>query len=255
MILKKRHLLTNGYMEKPKDQRRSLEERAKRKARTSRQEPQVVARTPQKTKFAKYPGAYTLVIVKGQDEVSPGEYFDIDVYITGYGTIDGVKLLIYGPTNIFEPTSSEVVHGLHKEYWEWGVEKTELKDVDPLFVGIVLTRFEEESAKSNRMFDDSGQNEVDPRGNIGILPTERFLEQPPMSFRLKILHKEKVRTGLHEINFYLTYFDGVKWQNNVQTSTILVRNWVQRNETSLRVAGLVAVLIALLSFIVNIISN
>jgi uncharacterized protein involved in cysteine biosynthesis len=67
--------------------------------------------------------------------------------------------------------------------------------------------------------------------------------------------RSNIRTGLHGLQFVLTYYDGERWQTDKQIVSVQVNNFIQRRPVLLGWLSIVTVLFAFLSLLSNLIVN
>jgi hypothetical protein len=106
-------------------------------------------------------------------------------------------------------------------------------------------------------FDTSSENQP---GKTPQIATEATYGGAPFEIILKV--RDKVPSGSHNIQFFLTYYNGSEWKVDSQTVSIFVRNLVRRHETIAWSVALIAGLSALapgatliVEFIVNLLRH
>lgn len=189
----------------------------------------------QNSEFADKPGEYRLVVRPSKPEIAPGEDIDLEIYITGYGKIDSPKLSFY-------PSYSFVL----------GLVSPELaSSVPPTMMTGESGRFWFASFRGGDAFfrDTSTQDgmnmivsEVGSEG-FGIGGEGR----PPILLPLQT-HRT-IRAGVHNLQFFFTYFNGCEWKTDSQLVSVSVPNFFQRHPYVTWAIGIVGVLLALGSFV------
>jgi hypothetical protein len=67
--------------------------------------------------------------------------------------------------------------------------------------------------------------------------------------------RSNIRTGLHGLQFVLSYYDGERWQTDKQIVSVQVHNFIQQRPVLLGWLSIVTVLFAFLSLLSTLIVN
>src|SRR5215207_513993 len=81
-----------------------------------------------------------------------------------------------------------------------------------------------------------------PLGRTPPLATETRYDHAPFELILEL--SDKVPSGPHNIQFFLTYYNGNEWKVDSQTVTVTVRSWVRRHERLTTIIAIVAAVFA-----------
>jgi hypothetical protein len=244
---------------------------------------------PQESAFADRPGAYRLVITTPTSEIDPGEDIVLEIYITGYGTIRGPKVLFYPPPGSAMHMSSEGWAGLPMAMFRGLTGSGEV---------INLGGDEADPARWRDVFADDIDHDTtsSPRLDVSLIQSEAPIRNPPIKFVLGTKKKpsisstkegfigkldvlwsrvrlrteviwaglrrkpqplpvRRISPGTHSFQVFLTYFNGSEWKTDVQIVSVSVRNVFERNHYIAWTAGIVGVGLAVISLVVNIGAN
>jgi len=188
-------------------------------------------------KFAEKEGHYELLVRNINPVIDPGEWLEIEGYITGYGIIQNSKLAIFVSSEIFEKESSIIHVDLTKK--ENGIifggnpMPFEFGKVIDYSGGLKLKNW----AQRTMFFD------LSKKGETPIISTETKQGQAPIFLRLKT--KGKSKSGMYTMHFAFTYFNGIGWKGSRQDIKFTVRNVLQRNENFAWWIAIIATLIAI----------
>ena len=196
----------------------------------------VVANTLLSRKHADKPGAYELAILVSNPVVDGGDQLEIEVYISGYGSIDTPKIAFYPSPAIFDTSKSVVWHSLRRFQdgkLGWGAQSSAL---DPTGCVISLSgglSLDEVPGKSSWFFDAHPSSEP----NNFQISTEVKHPEGKSPICLELALSQDAKPGPQGVNFVFTYFDGQAWQTKTATATFTVRNFYQRHETGVWIFG------------------
>jgi hypothetical protein len=184
--------------------------------------------TPRAGQYGDKPGSYRLAVRTVTPEVDPGERMIMKVMICGYGEIAGTKLAVYPSPDSYVPEESSILHGLRRDgtVLKYG---RETQQFDPVGAVLVLRGLQAADAQGNAChhptsFFDRHPNSSDTE--VDVLATETELDKAPVEIVLKI--RSNIRTGLHGLQFVLTYYDGERWQTDKQIVSVQVNNFIQQ---------------------------
>ncbi|WP_162995693.1 hypothetical protein [Janthinobacterium agaricidamnosum] len=186
---------------------------------------------PRRADHAIKPGAYQLATRVTSNVIDPGDFFEFDQFITGYGDIKGSKILGYVSTSVFDGAKSEVIHSFGKD--EKGLYFGGLKTaIDASGFSCNIAGIKDVTwTESTSYFD------INSCG-CPTISTESEIRQAPLSYKLKL--QNNVRPGEYAIDFYFTYFNGEKWQCGKESVKLKVRNFFERHSGKLSLFGVVA---------------
>lgn len=182
----------------------------------------------QSGEFAEKPGDYRLVIRPSKPEIAPGEALNLEIYVTGYGTIHNAKVSFYPPQSfVLGPVPSEIA-----------AESA-----------AILTSTEGDfwaaSFRNNKDFKDFDTDSI----LVNMIDSEMGIKKPPLELPLRT--RPDIPTGTHGLQFFFTYFNGSEWRTNSQSVSIMVPNWFKRHESWTWGAAIIGVLLALASLLLN----
>jgi hypothetical protein len=216
------------------------------------QPPRVVidaARPAQKAPTADKPGHYELAVRLKSSMLNPGELVQGELFITGYGRLDGAKLTFYPSSGVFAEGGMRITHDLRRA--KGGVAFGGRTSTIPSDAGCCVNLNEGWQLpgwKRPTLFFDTGGAPEAPQ-----IATEATIQgEAPISFQLRI--RRSARPGTYPLQFFLTYFDGESWQASVETVTFTVRTLVQRRETEIAIVAAVAAVVTVVPPIVDFVS-
>lgn len=197
---------------------------------------------PRKARDAERTGSYGLAVRLSTTVVDPGETLTLEVYISGYGQIQGSKLVFY-PSPAIVARGSSCRFGLGPPDGEglacFGFQKT---DLDPLGNTIVFG-VEPLSLGAERptMYVDAR-----PAGDPHQISTEtKSLPTNCAPVQVELVTRSDARPGMYSVQFLFTYFNGSAWANSSETVQFSVRSVYQRYEGWIWRAGAVVTVIAI----------
>ena len=185
-------------------------------------------------------GSYELIVRPFKRTLNRGEGFLIAVYVSGYGRLDGGKIVFFFPYGLLAPSTFPVVHpetpaagsvemGIAlAKHSPTGAEVVAPASRNPLHVGSSTAPLSMTGniIEFNRGFGFSDR----PMAQAGYVPrvaSEVEMENtPPILIRGKIY--ERGPPGDHDIPFVLTYVTGDKVKTSKSTLQMHVRHWWER---------------------------
>jgi hypothetical protein len=174
-------------------------------------------RGPRRARNAERPGDYRLAIRSRDVEAEPGAEIHVELYMTGYGEIQGSKLAFYPPPYFIDEDRSVVISDVEKvpakqkDHYivRFGGQTQRLSDVTSSEAGLVWTwrgikldRWEDHT----HYFDLSAFRDPPPAEPVNEIATEHKITHAPLELRLRV--KENAPPGNHSLRFFLTYFNG-----------------------------------------------
>lgn len=197
---------------------------------------------PRSAPHAEKPGSYGLVVRLSTTVVDPGETVTLEVYVSGYGEIQGSKLVFYPSAAIVDERSS-YRFGLGTPDGEsvacFGVQHSPLSAIGNTidFCG-------------GRLFSGSEQPAMyfDVQSNVQLpqISTEtKSLPTDCAPVQVELVTRPKARPGMYSIQFLFTYFNGSEWANSSETVQFSVRSFYQRHEGTIWIVGAAATVIAI----------
>jgi hypothetical protein len=194
---------------------------------------------PQNAKYYDKPGSYQLAVRITDAEVDPGNTTVMEVYLTGYGFIEGAKILFHPPPHFIDEnwsTASLNPNLSPQGVFTYGADSVSLSEDGTIL--ILSGGYKEPQWSSYSQFFDVGRdyNPQQP-GSIQQIASERKFEKAPLELSIKT--KSNTPSGVHKLNFYLTYFNGQEWKGDSKSVQLKVPNWFERNQfLSLAIAAL-----------------
>lgn len=185
------------------------------------------------------PGSYQIATKAGKTIISPGDVLTFDQYITGYGNIMTGKIQCYISSDVFLGESSYVESGLspNDHDIEWGRDKNLITD-DGFRLSLQGISIDEKPEwGDSTMF-------VDASPNINSVLTETKRLKAPFTYSLAT--KKNAASGMHYIDFYLTYFNGREWITNKERVDFKIKNFFERHNKSITWLAIIASVTALL---------
>lgn len=195
---------------------------------------------PQNKPHADKPGSYDLIFRRPRTEVAPGEWAEIDIYITGYGCVSGVKLYFMPPTSFIESGTCSVEHSIGVKdggLVHWGSLREEAAD-EGMTLDLSSGGLTQPGWHGPSLFFDMA----------GRIATELSTPEPPIRVKFKV--RVKVGTGDHTVNFALTYFNGREWCVANRAAIIHVPTLYERYEGRAWAFGAAIAVITLVTSIV-----
>ena len=209
--------------------------------------------SPQGCEFANKPGAYSLVSRISHANVDPGKTLYVEVYFTGYGVIEGGKLLAYPSPGIFDASESTITFGI-KQAGDKIFFGGQSFPMDPIGESFWI----ELNAGCMKSGWKRPTSFFDVRKDAHLILTETALPwclpagqlHGPVTLSLKT--KDNAKPGGYDVRFAITYYNGESWVTCQETSQFTVTTWYERWETYCQVAAVVAGLIALISLMLQV---
>jgi len=195
---------------------------------------------PRRGRYAEKPGNYELAIRVMNPTANPGDVISIELYITGYGLVSNPKLAFFSPTNFIHPTESVAISGMQEIIHEnkraivFGGSTDiigETGNIVLTFKGLGSTDWKECTYFVDRNLY-GGFFDID---HCPAILTECNAGQAPIEMKLRTI--KKVKTGKHNLRFYLTYFNGAEWKTSIDEAEIDVPNLYKRNEITFWLLG------------------
>ena len=202
---------------------------------------------PQNAEHADKPGEYRLAPRVRQAQIDPGKEIVVELYITGYGRIQGPKLVFYPPPFFIDEQNSKAFFDLGESESSGRLVfgKTERQLSEAGLTVVLAAGIQAPGWAESSLFFDLGQGKA-----TNQIATEAKQTKAPVELQLKT--QAKAPAGNHTLQFYLTYFNGSEWKSDSQTVSIEVPNWWRRHEGWTFFAALVAVVITLASLVLDI---
>lgn len=196
---------------------------------------------PRTGKYADEIGAYHLASRVFSKTINPGEVFEFEQYITGYGDIRTSKIRCYISYEIFDKEKSFVISSIKAENDTISFGNKEDKVGDEGFTCHLQGVKHEGWDDSTLMFDVGRENE----GAKSIF-TESKVGYAPFHYKLKL--KDNVKPGDYTISFYFTYYDGHQWQCSRENVDLKVRNFFERNAKVISSLAIIATGLSIIRF-------
>ncbi len=197
---------------------------------------------PRSGEFGNRAGAFSIVPRTSADLVNPGETFEIELYVSGYGEIGPAKLAFYPSPDVFDIGKSSIRFdiGVTDGRGTWGGQQT---NVDPVGTALDLSGGQQKTGwPAPTLFFDLPES-VARGGRLPQLVTETKQQYAPIHITLAV--KRRTRPGLRFCRFQFTYFNGEQWCTTSEAITFTVRNFYQRNEGLVWSLGIIATLLGI----------
>lgn len=185
---------------------------------------------------------------------NPSDIINLEIYFTGYGEIDGVKMVFYPPTNFVEICEKSVV--------KIGLSGNQIDNKMKLWFGhqseaiadwgfiVIIYGMKRPNWKSSTMFIDRDLFDMSKEQHpVKVLMTEAPLNQAPVLVSIKT--KKKVRPGIHILRFFLTYFNGTEWKTANNSVDIEIPTFYKRHELMFWIIGSIITIISLSPLIIQ----
>jgi hypothetical protein len=185
---------------------------------------------PQNARNAEKPGAYELALRIKNAEVAPNDILELEVYVTGYGYIDGAKIAFYPPPSLIDTDWSTWTYDLGplpSGLIGFGATERSFETRTGAVLAISPAGLKPPQWPAASLFFDT---DYDPNDSMGVsqIATEMQNPKAPVEFRLQTL--KNARPGTYELHFYLTYFNGQEWKVDSKRILLTIPNWFKRNE-------------------------
>lgn len=196
---------------------------------------------PRTGKYADEIGAYHLASRVFSKTINPGEVFEFEQYITGYGDIRVAKIRCYISYEIFDKKNSVAINSIKNDgdVISFGNQEDGVGDEGFLchLSGVQAPGWDEST-----MVFDRGE---DTKGSASVF-TEFKVKNAPFHYKLKL--KNDVKPGEYTIDFYFTYYDGHRWQCNKESVDLKVRNFFERNSKIISSLAIIATGLSIIRF-------
>lgn len=215
--------------------------------------------SPRRAMHANAPGNYEIIASADKQTIKPGDTLKIGVYITGYGNIEGAKLTLIAPTDFVlidgkESLSSTFVRGFYYRLGEpIGIKilKSENQfDGKGSIMHISGTRSNDNGLFITPFIDKYYIDNTSLSPLTATISTELTIgNKAPFEFFLKT--NTNSTSGIHKLNFYLTYFNGSEWKSSIQSVDIDIPTRYKRNELVIWIFGLLLSILVLPPHAIN----
>ena len=157
------------------------------------------------------PGSYRLAMRVNNGEIIPDSTINVELYIVGYGHIESAKLSIYPPPYLIDVDWTKFTHGIG-EYgsgYAYGAREDSFSGDEGGVIRLSGGVNPNSSWPSPSQFYDVT---YDPNDSIAVhvIASEIKSVKAPIEFLLQT--RKKIPAGVHQLRFYLTYFNGEQWQ-------------------------------------------
>jgi hypothetical protein len=183
---------------------------------------------PQNARHADRPGSYQLAVRSTKAEVNPGDITELEVYLTGYGQIQGAKILFYPPPYFIDTAWSMANYDAHLSAdgeFTFGTTDSSFDETGGILIlsgGLQNVRWSTPSL----VFDITDSPEK-PAG-VHIIASEKKFGKSLLLYRLQT--RKDSPSGTHQLNFLLSYFNGQEWKSDSKSISLKVPNWFERNQ-------------------------
>ncbi len=181
-------------------------------------------------------GSYGLILIPNKTVINSGDSIKIDIFVTGYGKINGGKILISRNPQIFE-NGSYLSHKINYRQDENGIisavqkiEKfNENEDIISLKISALIIIDEAKSLITpfGSVFKDVINN---PYLETETIQTEIIDKNGHPPLRLVMITKKEIPSGTYKINISFSYFNGSRFELDNRNIEIKIMSWAERNE-------------------------
>jgi len=200
---------------------------------------------PRMGRNSESPGSYLVSLRLSTPVINPGDKVMVQLFISGYGNIDGGKLFCSPSDKIFDPTASKIISDLksENEIIFWGANERYFS-IDGVVIGLKGVKFP--SWKSSTPFFDVPNSSNDSPTTFTEILTY-FKQDPgraPINFELQTF--KSIKPGKYSLDIVFTYFNGVSWVSQTKPVEFTVQNFLERHATGIGVIGIIATVIGLI---------
>lgn len=194
---------------------------------------------PQSAMGWDHPGSYQLAARTSTREVEAGGNVVIDVFVVGYGLIEGCKVTFYPPLYFIDKNQSYCYHSMKDNQepggMEFGAVKSPLADDRGSTVVLSSGGLRAPGWTYPSLFFDTHPQVVHRRTDS--IATELLSSSAPIRYDLRV--QENIRAGTYTLPLFLTYNDGYTWNSKTTSVDIIVPNWFQRHQLLVWILGTV----------------
>jgi hypothetical protein len=155
---------------------------------------------PQNARNSDKPGAYELAIRIKNAEIEPGDAIELELYVTGYGYIDGAKVAFYPPPYFIDTKWSSWKYDfgyLSEHLAGFGVTENSFSTHVGAVLRISPAGIKPPQWPAPSLFFDTDYDPNEP-GGVSQIATETRSPNAPIEFRLQT-HKE-IPSDSHELH-------------------------------------------------------
>ena len=196
---------------------------------------------PRTGKYADEIGAYHLASRVFSKTINPGDIFEFEQYITGYGDSQCPKMQCYISSEIFDKENSYILSSLKQDGNKISFGNQSDKIGDEGFTCHLAGAMAEGWDESTQIFDKY----CDSAGARSLF-TESKAENAPFHYKLKL--KDNVKPGDYSIDFYFTYYDGHRWQCSKESVDLKVRNFFEKHAKVISSLAILATSLSIFRF-------
>jgi len=188
---------------------------------------------------------YSLSFTLSENVIKPGESFEVELYISGFGSIKQNKLQIYYSTlNFIDPDDPGYVVMSGKK--EGNMFKFGDKFRKKHFLGVIGSQIGLTPHSFRTRDEYEGEPDRSPRWIFPMVNTEYIIEStPPLLFRFNT--KKTIRSGDYDVDFIFTYTsDGTVIKTAQKSVTIHVTSLTERHSTTITIFQLIVGVLAVI---------
>nr|WP_293303492.1 hypothetical protein [Allomuricauda sp.] len=208
------------------------------------------------------PGSYSQVINASSTKLFPGDSFNIEHFITGYGQVDyrSVKLYYSFSAQIIDTINSKVTHSFKlskdKSEFSWGgIEQTMYNSGYFILRGAITLKDTITGRAINQSYYDDfrSKDDIEKDRSFMAINTEVVIRgednkrSVPVKFNAKL--KDDVKPGDYLATFTLTYFNGREWTSDRVQTEIKVLNVFERNEVIIQWTAIFVAVMTIFSLV------
>ncbi|PIB40351.1 hypothetical protein AOA59_28030 [Pseudomonas sp. 2822-15] len=197
-------------------------------------------KTPRSFKNCDAPGRYSLATLVGETILNPGDALVFEQFITGYGEGLDIKIQCYISSNVFDNSEAHVLLELGDGgdgKAQWGVKKENIIDDGFRIYPNQYTFDKGTDRERSTIFVDGSER-------INSVLSEIRLDRAPFTYNLKT--KKNIKSGIHYIDFYMTYYNGKEWILNKERVEFKIRNFFERHNKLISWLAITASILAII---------
>ncbi|NMY04588.1 hypothetical protein HBO12_16640 [Pseudomonas sp. WS 5059] len=183
------------------------------------------------------PGSYRIATLISETVINAGATLTFEQYISGYGEISGAKIQCYISSDIFSSETSLVRCSLateNEQHIVWGSIEQRIEGSG---FRMALEGVHPPHWGKSTIFVDASER-------INSVITEMHYKNPPFTYILST--KKKIKSGVHYIDFYLTFFNGREWVTNKERVEFKIRNFFEKHNKAISWLAIVASALAII---------
>lgn len=203
--------------------------------------------SPRSKEHGEKDGHYDLLTRIDNAVTSPGGKIKIQIFITGYGEIDGAKIIFYPSPEVIDIKKSTITKDLRPvappNVPTWG-GNTHPVSAEAWLIAFTGGWNPGQFKKPSMFFD------ISKEGNF--ISTEMMQPEPTAPIEVDLHIKKTAKAGTHYLNLGFTYYNGSQWSGSNISIPFTVRNIFQRNELIFSTLGIIATIATIIPLLFTI---